>query len=67
MTHHRLGHPADARQWFDRAEAETTRLLANGKTESGEPLTWNRRLTLELLRAEATALLSTPHATGQAR
>ena len=57
MTHHNLGHAAEARQWFNRAEAETTRLLADGETKSGQPLPWNLRLTLELLRGEATALL----------
>ncbi|MGH7139558.1 MAG: tetratricopeptide repeat protein, partial [Pirellulales bacterium] len=58
MTYHKLGHDVDARQWFDRAEAETTRMLADGKTESAEPLPWNRRLTLELLRAETRAMLA---------
>ena len=56
MTHHKLGHNAEARQWFGQSIAETERMLADGKTASGEPLSWNRRLTLELLRAEATAL-----------
>jgi tetratricopeptide (TPR) repeat protein len=60
MTHFKLGHDAEARQWFDRAEAESKRMLADGKTESGEPLPWNRRLTLELLWKEARALLGEP-------
>jgi hypothetical protein len=32
-------------------------MLAEDKTEAGEPVPWNRRLTLELLHAEAQALL----------
>jgi tetratricopeptide (TPR) repeat protein len=60
MTHHKLRHETEARQWFDRAEAETNRMLGDGKTERGQPLAWNRRLTLELLRAEARALLGEP-------
>jgi serine/threonine protein kinase/tetratricopeptide (TPR) repeat protein len=56
MTHHKLGHEADARKWYDRVEAETASLLADGKTETGKPLSWNRRLTLELLRAEAAEM-----------
>jgi tetratricopeptide (TPR) repeat protein len=57
MTHHRLGHHNDARRWFDRAAQATKKMLAEDKTEAGEPVPWNRRLTLELLHAEAQALL----------
>lgn len=56
MTNQRLGQTEQAKSWLDKAAAYTTKALADGKTESGEPLSWNRRLTLELLRAEATAL-----------
>jgi tetratricopeptide (TPR) repeat protein len=67
MANHRLGNNDAACEWYDRASAETAELLARG-TESGDPIAWNRRLTLELLRDEAAALLgpsptSTPTST----
>jgi tetratricopeptide (TPR) repeat protein len=72
MTHHRLGHAAEARQWLDKALQATERALAaSGKPTAGRapdateaaggiPPAWNRRLTLELLRREAVELLKTP-------
>jgi tetratricopeptide (TPR) repeat protein len=57
MAEHSLGNTDAARQWYDRANAETAQLLAKGPTEPGyEPIPWNRRLTLELLRAEAAEM-----------
>jgi tetratricopeptide (TPR) repeat protein len=51
MAHKRSGHPEEARRWLDKAirwmEQETQR----------KDLTWNRGLTLLLLRREAEALL----------
>ena len=56
MAHHRLGHTAEAKQWLDKAVAwtdKTTTEADQGKAD----LPWNRRLTLKLLRDEATTLL----------
>jgi tetratricopeptide (TPR) repeat protein len=50
MAHHALGNSEAARQWYDRASAETEKLLTRTTVD---PVPWNRRLTLELLRAEA--------------
>jgi tetratricopeptide (TPR) repeat protein len=58
MTHHRLGHHDEARRWFDKAEQAMKKMLTEHKTETGESLLWNRRLTLELLHAEASAVLA---------
>jgi serine/threonine protein kinase/WD40 repeat protein/tetratricopeptide (TPR) repeat protein len=52
MAHHHLGHAAEARQWLDKAiqwEAKT-------KTDA-EPLVWEQRLELQLLRREAQELI----------
>jgi WD40 repeat protein/serine/threonine protein kinase len=53
MANQRSGHPEEARQWLDKAtkwmEQET----------NNKDLPWNRRLTLQLLRREAEALLGT--------
>ena len=51
MAHHRLGQSEEAKRWFDKAVARTESELAQ------ESVAWNRRLTLELLRAEAAGLL----------
>ena len=56
MAHHRLGHTEEAKQWLDKAVAwtdKTTTEADQGKAD----LPWNRRLTLKLLRDEATTLL----------
>jgi tetratricopeptide (TPR) repeat protein len=69
MTHHRLGHAPQARQWLDKALQATDRALDPSATPAGGqardttdpaggiPPAWNRRLTLELLRREAVELL----------
>ncbi|MFN0056259.1 MAG: hypothetical protein ACKV0T_29285 [Planctomycetales bacterium] len=55
---------AELRQWHDRGTSEADRLFAAGKTAPGEPLAWDLRLTLELLRAEsARTLVSGSHET----
>ena len=57
MAHHRLGHKEAARNWLAKAVAETEKeLLAVAQ----DPIAgmWVRKATLELLRAEAQALLS---------
>ena len=56
MSHHRLGQRDKATQWLDKAVQWTERVLR--EHEAGKTLlTWNRRLTLKLLRQEAEALL----------
>ena len=56
MAQHRLGHAEESKQWLDKAVAwtdKTTTEADQGKAD----LPWNRRLTLKLLRDEATTLL----------
>jgi tetratricopeptide (TPR) repeat protein len=62
MTHHRLGNPAEARSWYDKAVRHTEEVLAKDREEGSLP--WNRRATLELLRDEAAALLGLPSPRG---
>jgi tetratricopeptide (TPR) repeat protein len=58
MAHHRLGGRDEAKLWLDKAVAWTDK--AEREADEGTAdLPWNRRLTLKLLRAEATALLGT--------
>jgi len=56
MTHHRLGHADAAKQWLDKARQETDKVLKEHGAGTAK-LTWNRRLTLNLLRREAEELL----------
>ena len=56
MTHHRLGDADEAKKWFDKATAWTDKIVTEAD-EGIADLRWNRRLTLKLLRDEATALL----------
>ena len=58
MTHHRLGHAEEARQWLEKA-VNWTKKETEGKIEGAAPLSWNRRLTLEILRREAEQLIGT--------
>ena len=53
MTHHRLGDISQAA----RALATANRLANKELKDPTKPPAWNRRLTLELLRKEATALI----------
>ena len=59
MTHERLGNSDEARHCYDKAAAWTSEVLAPaGEVGSAKPsVTWNRRLTLELLHAETEQLL----------
>ena len=58
MTHHRLGHADEARQWLDKAVQKIEQAQQEGQaTSGGAALAWNRRLTLQLLRREAEELL----------
>ncbi|MHB8974089.1 MAG: hypothetical protein ACYC3X_26230 [Pirellulaceae bacterium] len=56
MTQQRLGHAEEAKPWLDKAVAWTDKILAEAD-QGTAGLSWNRRLTLKLLRDEATALL----------
>ena len=55
MTHYKLGHHEEAQKWLAQATEFTDKSLTESKADRNL-LSWNRRLTLELLRAEATAL-----------
>jgi tetratricopeptide (TPR) repeat protein len=50
MTHHQLGHADEAKSWFDKAVERVE------QEKQGEP-SWNRRLTLQLLRGESESLI----------
>jgi len=56
MAHVRLGHAAEARECFQRASALDP-LTAPVETNVPSRISWNRRITLELLRKEAESLL----------
>ena len=56
MAHHRLGHTEEAKQWLDKAVAWTVKTTTEADQGKAD-LPWNRRLTLKLLRDEATTLL----------
>jgi len=58
MSHHRLGHPQEARTWLDRAGRWIEEAL--GKPDfriEGRQLDWRQRLELQVLRREAEALI----------
>ena len=59
MTHHKLGHKTEAKQWYDKAVEWTNKVLDKNRTDQ-EPVVWNRRLTLELLQKETAAMLNAP-------
>jgi tetratricopeptide (TPR) repeat protein len=54
MAHHSAGEVAQASEALQEANTWTDKVLG----ETGKPVPWNRKLTLELLRSEATELLS---------
>jgi tetratricopeptide (TPR) repeat protein len=58
MTHHRLGHTADASTWLTKARSASDEVLKNDAAGTAR-VPWNRRLTLTLLGAEAAMLLGT--------
>ncbi|HJT33051.1 MAG TPA: tetratricopeptide repeat protein [Pirellulales bacterium] len=72
MTHHRLGHADEARQWLDKAvqaiDTAGQEVVQRDKEPSGKPheikaaspLSWNRALTFQLLRREAQDLIMKP-------
>ena len=56
MTHHKLGSSDEAQKWLAKAVEWTD----NALQDEENTVTWNRRLTLELLRREAEALIADP-------
>ena len=58
MAHHRLGHAQEARQWLDKAVQWTRKVMKEEQAKAdGYALSWDVRLTLELLGREAEVLL----------
>jgi tetratricopeptide (TPR) repeat protein len=64
MAHHRLGHGEEARKCQQRAAAQTDRELRD-LAQTGDLERWVRKATLQLLRAEAEAVLREPAAPGK--
>ena len=56
MVQHRLGDADEAKQWLDKAVAWTEKIFAEAHQGTAD-LSWNRRLTLKLIRDQATTLL----------
>jgi tetratricopeptide (TPR) repeat protein len=59
MTHYRLGQKEEARKLLDKANAQAEQELP-GIDQDAQTQKWIRRLTLQLLRAEAEKLLREP-------
>ena len=59
MAHQRLGHVEEAKKWHDKAAQWIDREMQKKPEDpaAANPLSWNRRLTLQLLRREAEELL----------
>jgi tetratricopeptide (TPR) repeat protein len=55
MAHRRLGHVEEAHEWLDKASKRVEQETKNPSSEANRA--WNRRLTWQLLRKEAEALL----------
>ncbi len=58
MTHHKLGHDAEARQLLTKAIARTNEIL-DQESEAYKSLLWSDRLWFEALRDEAIGLIGT--------
>ncbi|GAG50342.1 unnamed protein product, partial [marine sediment metagenome] len=58
MAHHKTGNNDEAAKWLEKATLWTQKVLAEHEGGSGNQLTWNRRLTLQLLSAEAEQLIA---------
>jgi WD40 repeat protein/tetratricopeptide (TPR) repeat protein len=56
MAHHRLGHKEQARQCLEKAVTQTDKEV-RGDAANATPELWVRKATLQLLRAEAEAVL----------
>ena len=61
MAHHQEGHQQQANEYLTKANASTEQELA----DRDHPPAWNRRLTLQLFRTEAEALLTQAKPGGQ--
>jgi hypothetical protein len=57
MSHHRLGHSAEAREWLDKAVKWIEQAERTKKTPDDKPVTWTQKLELQLLRKEAESLI----------
>lgn len=57
MAHSRMGETEEAKHWLDKAVAWSDKAVKEHE-ERVKVLPWNRRATLQLLRAEAEALLN---------
>ena len=55
MAHHQLGQGVEAAQWLDKANEQADEAIAN---ETAAYNWWHGRITLQILRGEAEALLS---------
>jgi serine/threonine protein kinase/Tfp pilus assembly protein PilF len=60
MAQHRLGQVDEARRWLEKAVRWVEGREKEGDAASKLPMFWNRRLTLQLLRREAEALILGP-------
>ncbi|MGQ0633084.1 MAG: protein kinase domain-containing protein [Planctomycetaceae bacterium] len=57
MTQFRLGNTGQARAWFDKAAESSGNTFAGKNRIAVEGASWNRRLILDLLHAEASQML----------
>jgi WD40 repeat protein/serine/threonine protein kinase/tetratricopeptide (TPR) repeat protein len=64
MAHHRLGHKEEARKCLQRAVTQTDKELRD-EAQASDLERWVRKPTLQLLRAEAEAVLREPAPTGK--
>jgi WD40 repeat protein/serine/threonine protein kinase len=58
MAHHKAGNNLEAAEWLEKATQWTQKVFAEHESDSGNQLLWNRRLTLQLLSAEAEQLIN---------
>jgi WD40 repeat protein/tetratricopeptide (TPR) repeat protein len=73
MAHHHLGHADEARQWLDKAVQQIEQVLRQRPKNAGTEATalapdefaWTERLSLQLLRRDAEALIRGPAAKGK--
>ena len=56
MAHHRLGHTAEAASWLEKA-VQAIDQPSPETAQDPDTKSWNRRLTLQLLRREAEELM----------
>ena len=58
MADYRLGHTNEAKEWLERAPNWTPAAFVAPANAVQPPLSWPRHLTLDLLRREAKALIT---------